>query len=149
MAKSVNSRMFIHAPMLVLVLAAIMAPCKAATDALVDPTLPPAAMIPPGTGKSSDDLPVGPVLQSVMMAPGRKFATISGQTLRVGEKFGGATLVKVSDQEVVLRESDGTLQILKMHPAVDKTVSMPSSQDVLLNAHKTKTPVQSAAPDIR
>jgi MSHA biogenesis protein MshK len=62
----------------------------------------------------------GPVLQTVMMSAKRKVAVISGQVVALGEKYGDATLIRMTDSEVVLRNSDKTLQTLKMHPAVEK-----------------------------
>lgn len=92
-------------------------------ETLIDPTRPPGAAM---SGEDGGEIePAGPVLQSVMLSSGRKMAVISGQTVRVGEKFGDATLVRVSDQEAVLRAGDGTLQVLKMYPAVEKTVRKP------------------------
>lgn len=135
--------------MAVLTVTAIMgAPwiCLAGTDGMLDPTQPPMAMTPGGDIAVGE--PVGPVLQSVLMAPGRKIAVISGQSVHVGEKFGDATLIKVTDQEAVLRNGDGTMQTLKMHPAVAKTVIV-QPQESTSRTHKTKRPVHQAAPNIR
>ena len=134
--------------MAVLALGAIIATplsCLAVTDSMLDPTQPPAALL--GSDGAAGE-PVGPVLQSVLLAPGRKVAVISGQAVRVGEKFGDATLTRVTDQEVVLRKDDGTLQTLKMHPAVEKKVIVPPPASTS-GTHKTKRPVHQAAPNTR
>lgn len=120
--------------------------CLAGSDALFDPTTPPMAMMPGGDGGLAE--PAGPVLQSVLLSPGRKIAVISGQSVRVGGKFGDATLIKVSDHEAVLRNGDGTLQTLKMYPAVEKRVIV-KPQRSPSRTHKTKRPVHQTAPNIR
>lgn len=60
-----------------------------------------------------------PVLQSIMLSATRKAAIISGQTVVLGEKFGEARLVKLTQSEAVLRTEEG-LQVLKLFPDVDK-----------------------------
>ena len=65
---------------------------------------------------------VGPVLQSVTLSKRRKAATISGQEVAIGGKFGDATLIGVSDSEATLRNPDGTLQTLRMYPQIEKKV---------------------------
>lgn len=92
---------------------------------LQDPTQPSGVVM--SGGDVAGLTPAGPVLQSVMLSSGRKAAVISGQMVRVGEKFEEATLVRVTDQEAVLRGEDGALQTLKMHPAVEKKVIKPAA----------------------
>jgi MSHA biogenesis protein MshK len=78
----------------------------------------------------------GPVLQSVLISPQRKIAIISGQAVSVGEKFGGATLIRISEGSVVLR-SDNKLQTLKLFPDIEKRVT-PSRVQGDLHSSKTK-----------
>jgi hypothetical protein len=61
-------------------------------------------------------------LQSVMISPTRKAAIISGVMVRLGEKYGDAVLVKVAENEVVLRSGNEN-QVLKLHPGVEKRAS--------------------------
>ena len=68
----------------------------------------------------------GPVLQSVMLSSGRKIAVISGEMVPLGGKYQDATLVRLNDWEAVLRAEDGTLQTLRMHPGVEKTLRKPA-----------------------
>ena len=81
---------------------------------LQDPTRPPASM-----GQAADAVAEGPVLQSVLIGPDRKVAIISGQALRLGERFNGARLVSITDTQVVLRNG-GEVQTLKLFPDIDK-----------------------------
>lgn len=100
----------------VIVPAALVLPAHAA-QALRDPMRP-----PPGFAATDNARPRSveePVLQSVMISPGRRAAIISGEVVRLGEKFGGARLVRVSEQEVVLQYGTDA-RVLKLYPAVDK-----------------------------
>lgn len=102
-------------------MAIISSPCIvfSATKALIDPTM-----------SSDDSAAVGlnaessnePVLQSVLISPNRKIAVINGKTFMVGEKIGDATLIKVSDHNAVLRNGNGTIKTLNMHPRAVKIV---------------------------
>lgn len=83
---------------------------------LVDPTRPPASL---GTVHESGAASSGPVLQSVMIRSGQSEAIISGQTVKPGDKFGDARVVKITESEVVLR-SGKDVQTLKLFPDVEK-----------------------------
>ena len=91
-------------------------------ESFVDPTRPPASLgiVEPGTASSKAP---GPVLQSVLISKGRKVAVISGQTVRLGEKFGEARLVSITESEVVLK-SGKDVQTLKLFPDVEKRLAV-------------------------
>jgi MSHA biogenesis protein MshK len=105
-------------------LLAICAVQGAAADNLRDPTVPSGApgMTPYGAPVSS-----GPVLQSIMISPGLRVAVISGQAVRLGEKYGDSVVVKITESEVVLHGSAGS-QTLKLYPGVEKRVVSRSEQ---------------------
>jgi len=99
-----------------------------AAEMLPDPTRPPV-----GAGVEAPGAPVaaaGPVLQSVMIRPGRRAAVISGQLVVEGERFGDAKLVKVSEGEVVLIGPEGR-QTLKLFPGVEKQFARPPREETL------------------
>lgn len=109
--------------------------CSAQAQALPDPTRPPAQMAAPAvTGVNGVAGAPGtpdasrPTLQSVLIARlpgGRRVAVIDGQTLRVGDKFQGAVLASVSDnQAVLLRGSDR--QVLRLYPGTDAAPGAPA-----------------------
>ena len=79
-----------------------------------DPTRPPDS-ISAARGEVAASPAAGPVLQSVLISPGRKMAIISGQTVKLNGKFGDARLVYIAESEVVLR-SGKTEQTLKLFP---------------------------------
>lgn len=114
--------------------------CQA--ENLPDPTRPPALLgpLPPAFGEEQANAPVPmPVLQSIILSPSRKAAIISGQTVVLGEKFGAARLVKLTESEAVLRTVDG-LQVLKLFPDVDKRERLvPQGED--MNGKRTRTVV--------
>jgi MSHA biogenesis protein MshK len=88
-----------------------------------DPTRPPAGL---GAGAADADVADaggGMTLQSVMISPAGKAAIISGVTVKLGQKYGDAVLVKVAENEVVLK-SGATSQVLKLHPGVEKRDSV-------------------------
>jgi MSHA biogenesis protein MshK len=86
----------------------------AVAQQLRDPTRPP-SLIDEGEGVVNE----GPVLQSILIAPDRKVAIISGQAVRVGEQFNGARLVSISETQVVLRNGN-EVRTLNLFPDIDK-----------------------------
>jgi len=90
-------------------------------ESFLDPTRPPASLGVALDGSISAPAP-GPVLQSVLISPGRMVAIISGHTVRLGEKFGDARVVKITEGEVVLR-SGTDLQTLKLFPGIEKRLT--------------------------
>ena len=85
---------------------------------LLDPTRPP-AVLDAKIEQSADQLATAPVLQSVLISPTRRLAVINGQTVALGEKYGEARVVKISEGEVVLRNGQD-VQVLKLFPNVEK-----------------------------
>ncbi|MDP2827009.1 MAG: hypothetical protein Q8O37_00215 [Sulfuricellaceae bacterium] len=84
---------------------------------------------------------VGPVLQSVIMSAGRRNAVISGQLLSEGERFGEASLIRISENEVELSGPEGK-QILKLFPAVEK-LPVEKKETLHLPPEKTGNPRKS------
>lgn len=68
----------------------------------------------------------GMTLQSVMISPAGRAAIISGVMVRLGEKYGDAVLVRVSESEVVLKSGSDS-QVLKLYPGVDKRMAAQAS----------------------
>lgn len=92
----------------------------AQAQALMDPTRPP-DVAPHGAAGTVGAPGAAPAsrLQSVLIAPGRRIAVIDGVTVPLGGKIGDATLVRVSETEVVLRR-DGQNEVLKLLPGIDR-----------------------------
>ena len=84
-----------------------------------DPTRPPVGFEEEGGTAPSAEAGGGPTLQSVVISPTHKAAIISGVMVRLGEKYGDAVLVKVAENEVVLRNGSEN-QVLKLYPGLEK-----------------------------
>ncbi len=87
----------------------------ATADNLPDPTRPPASLAKGGIAVISS----GPILQSVLIASGRRVAVISGQTMQVGDNLGELRLTKITETEVVLSNGKDA-QTLKLFPGIEK-----------------------------
>ena len=83
-----------------------------------DPMRPPSGYATEGT-EEPVEAGGGLTLQSVLISPTHRAAIISGVMVRLGEKYGDAVLVKVTENEVVLR-SGSENQVLKLYPGVEK-----------------------------
>jgi len=103
--------------------------CASATaQVTTDPTRPPAGFDSGmAAGDAAGDGSDGVKLQSVLISPTHKAAIISGVMVKLGEKYGDAVLVRVAENEVVLR-SGGMQQVLKLYPGVDKREIVPVTQ---------------------
>jgi MSHA biogenesis protein MshK len=99
------------------VLGMFAAPALATVEGLPDPTRPPVST--DGTVPAASS---GPALQSVLVSPGRTIAIISGKAVKVGDKFGDANVVKITESEVVLR-SGKRIKTLKLFPGIEKRLT--------------------------
>lgn len=111
----------------------------ATAQTLPDPTRPPVLVTAESAGEQVD---TGPVLQSVLIAPQRRLAIISGQTVELNGKYGDLTLIRVSETEVVLRNRQNVkeTQTLKLFPSFEKRMSQPNpSVRTTTPANKGKT----------
>jgi MSHA biogenesis protein MshK len=120
-------------PLVLLVLMLGLHPFAQA-ESLKDPTLPPANLNSEANSVNADGqlMPTGPMLQSVMLGAQYRAAIIDGQKIVLGQKYGDATLIKLSEREALLRNPDGTTQTLSLS-VVDKKITTPV-------APKTNTP---------
>lgn len=81
-----------------------------------DPTRPPSVSAEAGPGGQAVS---GPRLESVLIAPNRRIAVISGQAVTLGGKVGEARVVRISESEVVLQNGDQR-ETLRLFPDVEK-----------------------------
>jgi MSHA biogenesis protein MshK len=102
--------------------AMLLVPMAALSQAMTDPTLPPAGF----AAKALEGEGAPNQLQSVIISPTRKAAIINGVVVELGGKYGDAVLIKVAEDEVVLR-SGNSRQVLKLHPAVEKVEIAPAA----------------------
>lgn len=88
-----------------------------AAELLPDPTRPPENISPAPDSDAS--VPAAPILQSVLISAERRVAFINGRSVKVGDRFGEAKIVKITESEVVLSNGKD-LQVLKLFPGVEK-----------------------------
>ncbi len=110
------------AKLMVITVALLMQPAQA--EMLKDPTQPPASL-DNNAASIGTQAPTGPVLQSVMIGVQYRAAIINGQKVLLGKKYEQATLIRLDEHEAVLRNPDGTTQILAMATGVEKKVLSP------------------------
>lgn len=97
-------------------LAGLGAGMPAWSQTLTDPTVPPPEARLGADPTASAVGASGPRLQSVLLGnQGRRVAVIDGQSLQVGDKIHGATLVTVERDRVVLQHGRAR-QVLKLFP---------------------------------
>lgn len=90
-------------------------------DTLRDPTMPPAIF----DGETVAVVPTvtGPVLQSISLSSPNKFAIIDGQAVKLGHQYQQYTLTKLTANDAVLKDIDGSLLHLKMDFQIEKKLS--------------------------
>ena len=108
-----------------LVLAAMLTAWPLSGDAQVlnDPTRPPASVLSATPGVDAPS--TGPVLQSVMISPTGRSAIIGGERVKQGGKYGDARVIRITENEVVLRSASGT-ETLRMYPEVTMKPVVPA-----------------------
>ena len=87
-------------------------------QALRDPTRPPAQFLDPASAMESGP-PASAGLQTIMISGKRRVAMINGELVKAGDKIGEAVVERITDSEVVLRQSGGGREVLKLYPDVD------------------------------
>lgn len=87
----------------------------AVAQILNDPTRPPPGVY--ATDGVAGAVSAGPVLQSVMITPAERSAIIGGERIKLGGRYGEARVIKITENEVILRSANGT-ETLRMYPDV-------------------------------
>ena len=108
-------------------LCAVLGPPIGFTEVLPDPTRPP--MVLNQVTGLSPNATSEPVLQSVLISPLRSVATISGQIVSVGDKWGDAIVTGITENTVALQRGKDvqTLQLFPAgkHQGLEKIVTKP------------------------
>lgn len=112
----------------------LLAAVPVMAELLSDPTRPPGEAGEIGLEAEA----AGPVLQSVILGPGRKSAVINGQVVALGQRVGDHVLVQVNERAVVLQNPQGERTSLELHPAVTKVLSVKKPEKKIA-AKKTKS----------
>jgi MSHA biogenesis protein MshK len=67
----------------------------------------------------------GPRLESVLIAPDRRVAVISGQQVTIGSRIGDGYVIRITESEVLIRRPDGE-EALKLFAGEAKRPSAPA-----------------------
>lgn len=99
-------------------LVAVLLPARTGAQVLADPTRPPDAAQTAGAASVA-----GPVVQSIIIGPGRKRAAIiGGERVEIGDSYAGATVARITDAGVLLKGSEGE-EFLPASVGVEKSPS--------------------------
>ena len=101
------------------------APRSVAQD-LNDPTRPPREILGGAPGTFEPAVSFSPA-QVVIISTDRRQATINGHTVALGGRYGNATLVRISDEEIVLQRPEAT-ETIKLYSSVQRRKHWPASQ---------------------
>lgn len=89
----------------------------ASGQGMPDPTRPPNIVSEPE--HSQDGAAALPRLQSILISPTRRMATIDGRTVKVGDRVGDARVTRILENEVILTRGQEQ-QVLKLFPGIEK-----------------------------
>jgi MSHA biogenesis protein MshK len=96
--------------------------CAALAAPFPDPTRPPTMTVSDG-----ETSPGGPRVESILIAPDRRLAVISGEQVTLGSKVAGGSVVRITETEVVVRGLEGD-QILRLFPETRRTSAAPTKR---------------------
>lgn len=108
-------------------------PAIGMAERLVDPTRPHASLSAP-VSPEAESANAGPRLQSILISAQRRVAIINGATVRVGDMFEDARVVRIAETEVILRAGN-EVRILRMYPDLVKK-SVMADVGARVNKHK-------------
>ena len=91
---------------------------SAHAQALNDPMRPPLFTAADAEAKA------GPVLQTIVIGKERRYAIISGERIVPGGAYGDAKVIRIAENEVILRDSTGET-VLKLVPEIKKQIVAP------------------------
>lgn len=85
---------------------------NAMAETMRDPTQLPVVFAP--IASSDEVASTGPVLQSIILSDESRAAIINGQRINIGDEYGQAILVALTENSATLQSADGKQQVLKM-----------------------------------
>ncbi len=94
---------------------------------LSDPTRPPREIIG-GFADAYEPAGGSSPAQIVIISKDRRQVTINGRTVSLGGRYGDATLVRISDEEIVLRKGDAT-EVIKLYSSVYRRKHGPAAEE--------------------
>ena len=107
------------------VIAALGAP-RVLAQGLSDPTRPPREILGGSADAYVPAASSSPV-QVVIISKDRRQATINGRTVKLGGRYGNATVVRITDEEIVLQRPEAT-ETIKLYSSVQRRKHWPAAQ---------------------
>ena len=106
----------------------------ALAQGLSDPMRPPREIL--GGAPDSAEAPASSSpAQVIVISKDRRQATINGRTVNLGERYGDATLARISDEEIVLERPDST-EVIRLYSSVNRKMRLPAERDLTNAAEK-------------
>ena len=99
---------------------------RSLAQGLNDPTRPPREILGGAAGTFEPAVSTSPA-QVVIISRDRHQVTINGRTVKLGEHYGNATVVKITDEEIVLQRPEAT-ETIKLFSSVHSKRHWPASQ---------------------
>ena len=109
-----------------LVAMAVLVAPRALAQGLSDPTRPPREILG-GTADAYEPAASSPAAQVVIISRDRRQVTINGRTVNLGERYGNATVVRITDEEIVLQRPEAT-ETIKLYSSVQRKKHWPAAQ---------------------
>jgi hypothetical protein len=92
----------------------------ALAQTLVDPMRPP---VLPSTGSMPSPVAAPPAVHTIIIGPGRRYATVDGRTITEGDTVRGMRVTRIDEARVMLRDTTGQNVALELHPAASRNTS--------------------------
>jgi len=99
---------------------------RSLAQGLNDPTRPPREILGGAAGTFEPAVSSSPA-QVVIISKDRRQATINGRTVNLGERYGNATVVRITDEEIVLQRPEAT-ETIKLYSSVQRKKHWPAAQ---------------------
>jgi MSHA biogenesis protein MshK len=93
---------------------------------LNDPTRPPREILG-GSADAYEPAASSSPAQVVIISKDRRQVTINGRTVNLGERYGNATVVRITDEEIVLQRPEAT-ETIKLYSSVQRKKHWPAAQ---------------------
>ncbi|TMG74276.1 MAG: hypothetical protein E6H80_08325 [Betaproteobacteria bacterium] len=106
-------------------MAVLVAP-RALAQGLSDPTRPPREILG-GSADAHEPAASSSAAQVVIISKDRRQVTINGRTVNLGERYGNATVVRITDEEIVLQRPEAT-ETIKLYSSVQRKKHWPAAQ---------------------
>ena len=117
-----------HLTVALAVMAALLGAPRVLAQGLNDPTRPPREILG-GSADAYQPARSWSPAQVVIISKDRRQATINGRTVNLGERYGNATVVRITDEEIVLQKPEAT-ETIRFYSSIQRKKHEPAGQPV-------------------